>query len=490
MSKTRTLLVIFIAIVFILQIVPTKYSIAEEEYREIVLNIPSLQLQLIKNGVTVKTYPVAVGKTISQTPIGKFKIISKVINPTWIPKGKPPVPSGPDNPLGYRWLGFHEGYGIHGNNNPKSIGTFVSLGCIRLHNKDIEELFKLVNIGDSVTIKYDTMIVKEIVCGEKYMEIYPDVYNLSANKKEKILKKLKDEDINIEHERLNRVLNSINKKKVLLFPGYRLIFNGEIISVSGLVFENDIYFKYEIMKNLFKDKIYYNIEDGSVLIGDGHMIPAREIDGMIHIPVKYLAEFLGADLKISSMDEEIELNANGMIFLNDSFITSDIYISNDEVYLPLRLLAKCLGFKVSWDSQRNKAVIGEYEVKGIISRGRTYVHPSEAEMIFDIKVFLDKERKEVFINTPNCFIEGEPAGFPVFLIGEEPFLPLRALASELGYEVGWHDGKAYINNEEVSIYLDNGKSYVSVEDTVSLFNINIEWDDIQRLNILTKKRQY
>ena len=138
---------------------------------------------------------------------------------------------------------------------------------------------------------------------------------------------------------------------------------------------------------------------------------------------------------------------------------------------------------------KNKAVIGETEIKGILSRGRTYIHISEAEKIFNIKVFLDKEKNKVLISSPNCFIEGEPAGFSIFFLGEKPFLPLRALAAILGYDVGWHDGRAYVNNEEVSIYLNNGRSYISIEDAVSLFDIYIEWDDIQRLNIVINKRQ-
>lgn len=489
MFKRKTFLFISIAIVIIVQISSVNYSLAAKEYKEIVLNVPSLQLELVKDGVPIKTYPVAVGKTISQTPIGKFKIISKVVNPTWHPKDKPPVPSGPDNPLGYRWLGFHEGYGIHGNNNPKSIGTFVSLGCIRLHNKDIEELFNLVNIGDSVTIKYDTMIVKQTANGEKYLEIYPDVYNLGVNKKDNIFKKLKEEEIDIESERLNRLLNGVNRGKILLSPGYRLIFNGETITASGLVFDNDIYFKYEIIEYLLKNNIYFDIESEDVIVGNGHIIPTREVDGVIHISIKHLAEFLGADLQISSREEKVELVINGMVFLNDSFLTSDIFISNNEVYLPLRLLANTLGCEVYWDTQKNKAVIGETEIKGILSRGRTYIHISEAEKIFNIKVFLDKDKNKVLISSPNCFIEGEPAGFSIFFLGEKPFLPLRALAAILGYDVGWHDGRAYVNNEEVSIYLNNGRSYISIEDAVSLFDIYIEWDDIQRLNIVINKRQ-
>jgi lipoprotein-anchoring transpeptidase ErfK/SrfK len=72
----------------------------------------------------------------------------------------PPVAGGsPDNPLGKRWMGLDIGggytYGIHGNNDENSIGKYVSLGCIRMHNSDSEELFEKVFIGMKVVIGTD-----------------------------------------------------------------------------------------------------------------------------------------------------------------------------------------------------------------------------------------------------------------------------------------------------------------------------------------------
>ena len=114
---------------------------------KLVINIPSYTLSVLAGDNVVKTYPVAVGKPSAPTPVGKFRIISKVVNPTWYPPdGSKPVPPGADNPLGRRWLGFlPNGYGIHGNNNASSIGKAVSLGCVRMHNADVEELFGCIS---------------------------------------------------------------------------------------------------------------------------------------------------------------------------------------------------------------------------------------------------------------------------------------------------------------------------------------------------------
>jgi lipoprotein-anchoring transpeptidase ErfK/SrfK len=120
--------------------------------RRIVISIPDRSLAVIESGRVVKVYPTAVGATSTPTPTGSFRIIQRVPNPTWYTKGRI-VPPGKSNPLGTRWLGLSaKGYGIHGTNNPTSIGHNASHGCIRMHNRDVEELFELVAIGDGVEL--------------------------------------------------------------------------------------------------------------------------------------------------------------------------------------------------------------------------------------------------------------------------------------------------------------------------------------------------
>lgn len=87
------------------------------------------------------------------TPVGSFKIASRIVDPPWFtPDGVIP-PGDPRNALGSRWLGFDQpGYGIHGTTDPASIGKPVTHGCVRLLNSDVEELFALLPEGTSVTI--------------------------------------------------------------------------------------------------------------------------------------------------------------------------------------------------------------------------------------------------------------------------------------------------------------------------------------------------
>jgi hypothetical protein len=93
-----------------------------------------------------------VGRRTSPSPTGNFTIVDRVENPTYFHPGEV-IPPGPDNPVGTRWIGLdRKGYGIHGTNEPHSIGKAASHGCIRMRRRDLEELFADVRSGDSVEI--------------------------------------------------------------------------------------------------------------------------------------------------------------------------------------------------------------------------------------------------------------------------------------------------------------------------------------------------
>lgn len=105
----------------------------------ITVNLSTKRLALYKNGSPIGSYPVGVGKMLTPTPSGTYNIINKVSNP--------------GGPFGAMWMGLSiPHYGIHGTNNPASIGKLVSHGCIRMYNKDVLELSRLVPIGTPVTI--------------------------------------------------------------------------------------------------------------------------------------------------------------------------------------------------------------------------------------------------------------------------------------------------------------------------------------------------
>ena len=157
---------------------------------EIHINIPEYALTVTDKGQVIKKYAIAVGTPYEQTPTGKFAIFSKVENPTWYPGSKftdrTPVPPGPDNPLGTRWMEFSPSYGIHGTNKDWDITYPVSGGCIRLHDVDARELYEIAGIGTPVIVGYETLRIKEKADG-LYLVVYPDIYSRKTSTQERFV---------------------------------------------------------------------------------------------------------------------------------------------------------------------------------------------------------------------------------------------------------------------------------------------------------------
>ena len=126
----------------------------------IVIRRGSNRLSLFRGPRLLRTFPVATGMPQYPTPLGKFQIVVKWVNPWWYPPtqdawaaGLKPVPPGPGNPLGTRWMGLSApGVGIHGTDEPWSIGHSESHGCIRMQVPSAEWLFTRVRVGTPVFI--------------------------------------------------------------------------------------------------------------------------------------------------------------------------------------------------------------------------------------------------------------------------------------------------------------------------------------------------
>jgi hypothetical protein len=121
---------------------------AAQDTYAIVINVPEHRLYLYQGSVLISTYPVAVGKPHTPTPRGEFTITQKAI---W------------GDGFGTRWMRFSVPwgiYGIHGTNKPWSVGTVASHGCIRMFNRNVEELYAKVSIGTPVTVVGPTPYVK------------------------------------------------------------------------------------------------------------------------------------------------------------------------------------------------------------------------------------------------------------------------------------------------------------------------------------------
>jgi hypothetical protein len=115
------------------------------------------KLYLIKNGTVIRSFPIASGRQKELTPTGTFTVVTKLKDPWYTAKN---IRGGdPKNPLGSRWLGLNalntDGtkYGIHGTNDPSSIGRYASSGCVRMNNRDVEWLYDQIPVGTKVIIR-------------------------------------------------------------------------------------------------------------------------------------------------------------------------------------------------------------------------------------------------------------------------------------------------------------------------------------------------
>jgi len=146
----------------------SKMAVPKQEHavgkvRRVVVSIPERKLVLVADGRVVKVYRVAVGARVSPSPRGEFRIAVRIPEATYYHAGLV-IPSGEQSPIGTRWIGLDQaGYGIHGTNAPGSIGRAASHGCIRMRNRDAEELFEMVRVGDVVEIQDEE--VAELVNG-------------------------------------------------------------------------------------------------------------------------------------------------------------------------------------------------------------------------------------------------------------------------------------------------------------------------------------
>lgn len=140
---------------------PVPAEVTPENYGPVVIIFrESKRLSLFDGAQAMSSYGIATGTDQYPTPLGNYSIATMQRDPWWIPppdsdwaQGKKPVPPGPGNPLGTRWMGLTAPLvGIHGTPDAASIGYSASHGCIRMHVPDAEALFNQVNVGTPVLI--------------------------------------------------------------------------------------------------------------------------------------------------------------------------------------------------------------------------------------------------------------------------------------------------------------------------------------------------
>ena len=127
----------------------------------IVLDLSKRQISLVRGGQRLESWPVAIGDPKTPTPRGEFAILTKKVNPIYVTNksGQRRELRGPSSPIGDRYMAFHRNgrgeFGIHGTAWPHwvQIRAAVSLGCVRMLNSHIRQLFEAVDVGTRLEIR-------------------------------------------------------------------------------------------------------------------------------------------------------------------------------------------------------------------------------------------------------------------------------------------------------------------------------------------------
>ena len=164
-------------------VIPTFWILPDvpSNFQGILINLSEMRLYYFHNKTSITTFPIGIGDDGIETPVGRFKISHKIVNPPWYvpesirkerPELPPVVPPGPENPLGSHAMRLSGlSYLIHGTNRPWAIGRKVTHGCIRLYPEDIPKLFEMVPVGTEVLI-----VRQPVKVGKMGDEIYVEVH--------------------------------------------------------------------------------------------------------------------------------------------------------------------------------------------------------------------------------------------------------------------------------------------------------------------------
>ncbi len=163
----------------------------------IVINLPQRMLFLLADGMLVRAYPVALGRTTRkwQTPAVAFTIIRLDENPVWVVPAsiqaemaaegetvETRVEPGPDNPLGqYRIKLSIPGYAIHSTIAPASIYKYQTHGCIRLMPENAADLFDRARVGMQGHIIYEPALLAKLADGRIFAEVNRDAYRRAGD---------------------------------------------------------------------------------------------------------------------------------------------------------------------------------------------------------------------------------------------------------------------------------------------------------------------
>lgn len=339
----------------------------------IVVNLPARTLYWYVGGNFVRAFPVGIGKSSTETPLGSYRVQNKAVHPWWYPpSGGKPVPPGPANPLGTRWIGFSGGYGIHGNNNPASIGGAVSLGCVRMYIPDVEWLYEQVSVGTPVNVVYETVQVQYGPGGTRYLAIHPDVYGVGRPSVDKVLRSAGLE------------AGAVTATAPGLYPlDATAAVNGR--NMPAIIHKGKPYVAARSLGDRMFARVGWHPGTQQVSL-DGQMLPTVLRDGTGYIDAASAAAVLGVTYRWNGDSLTVTLEGRPLFLGGHLLARIDAHYGQEGLLLPVRQVAEAVGAFVGWDGQARKALVNGQHVESVLIAGRAWAPARHLAQLLDLQL--------------------------------------------------------------------------------------------------------
>ena len=362
---------------------------------KIIVNVPSCTLEYYENNKLIKEYPVAIGKQSTPTPLGLFYIVDKEVNPSWYPPERKgyEVTSGPNNPLGYRWMGFEGNYGIHSTNAPWSIGSVISNGCIRMHEEAVEELFPQIEYNTPVFITYDQIKVRVDKLGKASIGIYPDVYEYGKITLEQVKQKLMTEGLGslVEDEFLLQLINEEKSEQVQFAELYNLKINDNKLQYNLLGWDDVVFTPALTVSANFGNNNEWK-EQQQLVIGKQHAVPGMVNYNILYVGVNNLSTLFDVRQSWDEYKYCLKINALDILMAGQPVNHNGQQI-NDINYVPIFKVAKAIGRKLYWEDQGKSLWLGSKKISVTMLTEEPYSEDSKINDYFNASVIWDVNQK-------------------------------------------------------------------------------------------------
>lgn len=367
----------------------------------IIINLPSRTLEYYVNDVLTREYSIAIGKVSTPSPLGMYTITDKMINPAWYPPGKKYfVPSGPSNPLGYRWMGFLPTYGIHGTNAPWSIGQVVSNGCIRLQEESVEELYELVPEGTPVEITYQRFKLKIDGAGVASIGIYPDVYGYKSVTLAEIKGQLQEYGLEglADDSWLQQLILDIPDRQVPFARVHKIKVNGNLINQYVISINDQLYAPAVAVANNLQIKVLWDSQRHT-LAGKLQAVNGIVKGQTVYVAVEQLPVLFGGRQEWRDNENCLYLQVP-ILKIAGKTISNDVQIVNDKPLVPILAVAKALDQKLDWDAENGVVRNSIRKLPVQLLAGEPYIDAGRLAEYFPVSAAWNEHEQTVDLQEP------------------------------------------------------------------------------------------